>query len=215
MSINKKQFHTIIIFVAIFVSFVSKLTYARDIQVLAFGDSLISGYGLPETEHFTTQLEAKLRLEGKNVKFINAGVSGDTTAAGLARLDWTLVSRPDAVILELGANDGLRGLDPAMTKTNLKRILDKLEMMDIPVLFAGMLAPPNLGTEYGTEFNKGFREIAETCDVIFYPFFLDGVAGKPKLNQLDGIHPTGAGVREIVRRILPYVKKLLLRIRSF
>lgn len=211
MRINKKLFHIILIFIIV----LPNLALAKDIKILALGDSLIAGYGLPEAEHFTTQLEAKLRAEGRNVRLVNAGVSGDTTTAGLARLEWALASRPDAVILELGANDGLRGLDPIVTKTNLKRILDRLEAMGLPVLFAGMLAPPNLGTEYGEEFNKGFREIAETYDVIFYPFFLEGVAGRPEVNQLDGMHPTGAGVREIVERILPYVRKLLLRVTAF
>ena len=185
---------------------------AKEIKVLALGDSLIAGYGLAENQHFTTQLQKTLKNEGYNVSLINAGVSGDTSAGGLTRLDWSLASGPDAVILELGANDGLRGISPSTTKRNLERILDQLRVKEIPVLFAGMLAPPNLGREYGSEFNKTYEELAENFDVVFYPFFLDGVAGVSDLNQLDGIHPTGEGVAEIVRRIKPYVKELISRI---
>ena len=187
---------------------------AKEIKILALGDSLIAGYGLDTKEHFTTLLQKQLKNEGLNVRLINAGVSGDTSAGGLTRLEWSLASNPDAVILELGANDGLRGINPSTTKTNLAKILGQLRLKDIPVLFAGMLAPPNLGREYGSKFNKTYQDLAQEFDVVFYPFFLDGVAGVPELNQLDGIHPTGEGIAEIVMRIEPYVKKLLSKIKT-
>ncbi|MBH66765.1 MAG: arylesterase [Rhodospirillaceae bacterium] len=189
-------------------------SYAKDITVLAFGDSLIAGYGLPETDQFCAQLEIFLKEEGELVSVVNAGVSGDTSMAGFSRLEWSLASNPDAVILELGANDGLRGLDPAVTRMNLKKILQQLKRIGTPVLFAGMLAPPNLGKEYGKEFNAVFSELASEYDVIFYPFFLDGVAGRPRLNQSDGIHPNREGVREIIKRIIPYVRKLLTQVKQ-
>jgi len=140
---------------------------------------------------------------------LNAGNSGDTTAGGLARIDWALADDPDAVILELGANDGLRGLDPQATYDNLDAILAKLTGEGLPVLLAGMLAPPNLGREYGEDFNAVYPRLAKQHDVPLYPFFLDGVAANPALNQGDGIHPNAAGVAEIVARIKPHVVRLL------
>jgi len=178
-------------------------------RLLAFGDSLTHGYGLPAGETFPEQLEAALRADGHDVTVINAGNSGDTTAGGRARLDWALADRPDAVILELGANDGLRGLDPAATYDNLDAIMARLTGAGLPVLIAGMLAPPNLGREYGDAFNAVFPRLAEKYAAPLYPFFLDGVAAQAKLNQADGIHPNAAGVAEIVRRIKPQVVALL------
>jgi len=140
---------------------------------------------------------------------INAGNSGETTAGGLARLDWALADAPDAVLLELGANDGLRGLDPAATYDNLDAILQRLGEEDLPVLLAGMLAPPNLGREYTEAFNAVYPKLAKKHDVPLYPFFLDGVAMVPELNQADGIHPNAKGVAEIVERITPHVVRLL------
>jgi len=140
--------------------------------------------------------------------------SGDTTAGGLSRLDWTLSpsgGAPDAVIVELGANDGLRGLDPALTRANLDAIISRIRAKGIPVLLAGMLAPPNLGRDFGAEFNAVFPGLAERHQILLYPFFLDGVAAVPELNQADGIHPNARGVAVVVERILPYVKKLLSR----
>jgi len=188
------------------------LAEAREIKILALGDSLTAGYGLPKTDGFTEQLQAALRAEGRDVRVINAGVSGDTSAGGRARLDWALADKPDAVILELGANDGLRGIDPKVTRQNLNAILDRFGAMKLPVLFAGMVAPPNLGPEYGAEYAAVFKDLAARYDVIFYPFFLDGVAGKPALNQRDGIHPTKAGAAVIVERILPATRELLSRV---
>lgn len=180
-------------------------------RILGLGDSLMAGYGLPPGESFPDQLQRALAAEGIAAEVVNAGVSGDTTAGGRSRLDWALASEPHAVILELGANDGLRGLDPAETRRNLDAILTTLGERRLPVLLAGMLAPPNLGREYGAEFEAVFRELAEEHGTLFYPFFLDGVAGDTSLNQADGIHPTPEGVAVIVERIMPLVKQLIAR----
>lgn len=173
--------------------------------VLALGDSLTAGYGLPPGKSFPDQLESALRAEGTNAKVINGGVSGDTSAGGLARLDWLLEERPDLVIVELGANDGLRGLDPASTRDNLDLILARIAESGAHVLLAGMLAPPNLGDEYGREFNAIYPALAKKYGTAFYPFFLEGVAMDPALNQQDGIHPSAEGVAVIVRKMLPTV----------
>ncbi len=183
-----------------------------EIRLLAFGDSLSAGYGLLTGEGFTDQLEMALRTDGLDVTVLNGGVSGDTTAGGLARIDWMLSDEPDAVIVELGANDGLRGLDTDETMANLDAILIKLKQRKIPVLLTGMLAPPNMGTEYGEDFNGLYAILADRHQVALYPFFLTGVAGHLELNQADTIHPNADGVAEIVRRILPSVKKLLEQI---
>jgi acyl-CoA thioesterase I len=186
---------------------------AGPIRLLALGDSLTAGYGLPAGQGFVPRLEAALRARGHNVRVLDAGVSGDTTAGGLARLDWALAERPHAALVELGGNDGLRGLPPRDSRANLSAILDKLAARDIPTLLAGMVAPPNLGTEYGREFLSTFADLArERPGVVFYPFFLDGVAADPALNQPDGIHPNARGVEEVVRRILPAVEALLARV---
>ena len=155
---------------------------ADQIRLLVFGDSLSAGYGLAMGEGFTDQLGTALREDGMDVKVLNGGVSGDTTAGGLARLDWMLSDEPDAVIVELGANDGLRGLDPNQTQANLDAILNKLKQHDIPALLTGMLAPPNMGGEYGEDFNGLYPMLATRHDVVFYPFFLEGVAGNLELN---------------------------------
>jgi len=182
---------------------------AEPLRLMAYGDSLTHGYGLPDGETFPEQLESALRAKGLQVEVINAGNSGETTAGGLARLDWALADAPDAVLLELGANDGLRGLDPAATYDNLDAILQRLGEEDLPVLLAGMLAPPNLGREYTEAFNAVYPKLAKKHDVPLYPFFLDGVAMVPELNQADGIHPNAKGVAEIVERITPHVVRLL------
>lgn len=182
---------------------------AEPVRLMAYGDSLTHGYGLPAGETFPEQLEDALQAEGLDVTVINAGNSGDTTAGGLARLDWALADDPDAVILELGANDGLRGLDPQATYDNLDAIMARLSDERLPVLIAGMLAPPNLGREYGEAFNAVYPRLAKKYEAPFYPFFLEGVAMEPSLNQSDGIHPNAAGVAEIVKRIKPHVVRLL------
>jgi len=183
---------------------------ARTETVIAvLGDSLTAGYGLPADQAFPVQLQRELKSKGLAVKVINAGVSGDTTAGGRARLDWVLGDKPGIVILELGANDALRGIDPAETEANLDAMLTKLKARGIRVLLAGMLAPPNLGTDYRARFDSLYARLAAKHDVPLYPFFLEGVAAKPELNLPDGLHPTGTGVAIIVRGILPSVRKLM------
>lgn len=181
----------------------------KPLTILAFGDSLVAGFGLGSRDGFTTKLEAALKAKGVEARVVNAGLSGDTSAGGLARLDWALTPKPDFAIVELGANDGLRGLDPAQTRANLDAILAKLKAKGVPVLLAGMYAPPNMGPDYGKGFNALFPALAEKHGVLFYPFFLDGVAANPALNQADGIHPNAKGVDIIVERILPLVLKLI------
>lgn len=178
---------------------------ASSLTVLAFGDSLTAGYGLGPGEAFPEQLERALRERGLAVTVRNSGVSGDTTAGGRARLGWALDGPVDLAIVELGANDGLRGIDPAETRRNLDAILVELKDRGIPVLLSGMLAPPNMGPDYGGAFNAIFPELAERHDVAFDPFFLEGVAARPALNQADGIHPNADGVARIVERLAPLV----------
>lgn len=173
--------------------------------VLALGDSLTAGYGLPPGKAFPEQLQAALGEHGIDAKVINGGVSGDTSAGGLTRLDWLLGEHPDLVIVELGANDGLRGLDPAVTRDNLDRIIARINETGARVLLAGMVAPPNLGTDYGEKFASLYPALAQKHGTAFYPFFLDGVAMDPALNQEDGIHPTAEGVAVIVGKMLPVV----------
>ena len=184
-------------------------TAAADKVVLAFGDSLTAGYGLAEAEGFPRQLEARLRAEGLAVRVRNAGVSGDTTAGGRARLAWTLAEPADLVILSLGANDALRGIEPAVTKANLDAMLEELGKRKLKVLLAGMLAPRNLGDDYTKRFDTIYPELAKAHGVPLYPFFLAGVARQPELNQADGIHPNAAGVKRLVDGILPHVLALL------
>jgi acyl-CoA thioesterase I len=188
---------------ALYLGMASASASAAPIKILAFGDSLTSGYGLPPGEGFTDQLGQALKDQGMKATVINGGVAGDTTADGLSRLDWSLADDPTVVIVELGGNDALRGLDPAATKKNLDKILTKLQQQHRGILLAGMLAPPNLGSDYSASFNPIFPDLAKQHDVTLYPFFLDGVAGNPALVQPDGIHPTAEGVAIIVQRILP------------
>ncbi|WP_288349124.1 arylesterase [uncultured Thalassospira sp.] len=177
--------------------------------IVLFGDSLMAGYGLAHDDGFAPKLQSALKQAGHDVRVINSSVSGDTSAAGLARLDWALVDKPDAVLLELGANDALRGVEPAQTRDNLAKIIEKLRAQDVDVLLAGMMAPPNMGKAYGDEFNSIYPDLAGRYEVDFYPFFLDGVAAEPDLNQDDGMHPNADGVAVIVERILPDVINLL------
>jgi acyl-CoA thioesterase-1 len=185
---------------------------AEPILLVAFGDSLTAGLGLPASEAFPAKLEAALKAKGHDVVIENAGVSGDTTSAGLARLDWSIPDGTQGVILELGANDALRGLDPAITEKALDETLARLKARKIPVLFAGMLAPPNMGADYKQRFDAIYPALAKKYDVPLYPFFLDGVAGEAKFNQPDGIHPLGTGVDIIVARMLPAVEAFLAQI---
>jgi acyl-CoA thioesterase-1 len=182
---------------------------AEPVTIAVLGDSIAAGYGLPAAQAFPACLEVALKAKGRDVKVINAGVSGDTTAGGLARLDWTLSDKPDLVIVELGGNDALRGLDPKATEANLDEILAKLKSSGAKILLTGMLAPPNYGPDYGKAFNGIYERLAEKYGVMLYPFILDGVAAQPDLNQADGIHPNPKGVDIIVERLLPYVEKAL------
>jgi len=182
---------------------------ADRIKIVVLGNSLTAGYGLKKTDAFPVKLEIALGSKGYFVRVINAGVSGDTTAGGKSRLAWALSDNPQIVILELGANDGLRGLDPTETRTNLDTILIKLKERGVIVLLAGMLAPPNLGNEYVKEFNQIYPDLAKKHGISLYRFFLEGVANDPSLNQADGIHPNPLGVDEIVHRILPAVTALI------
>jgi acyl-CoA thioesterase-1 len=182
---------------------------ARTLRVVALGDSLTAGYMLPGDAAFPAQLEKALRAKGLDVEVANAGVSGDTASQGLARLDWSVPDGTDAVILELGANDALRGIDPSVTLKALDEILARLKARGVPVLMAGMYAPRNMGTEYIQAFDGVFPQLAAKHGAALYPFFLEGIAGDPKLNLKDGLHPTPEGVKVIVSRILPSVTAFL------
>jgi acyl-CoA thioesterase-1 len=178
---------------------------APSIRILAFGASITAGYGLDAADSLPVQLEQALRAHGVNATVVNGGVSGDTSAGGLARLDWALADNPDLVIVDLGGNDALRAIDPRSTEANLDAIVTKLQAQKRGVLIAGMLAPPNLGTDYQAAFNAVFPAVAARHHVPLYPFLLDGVVADPALNQADGIHPNAAGVKVIVERMLPSV----------
>jgi acyl-CoA thioesterase-1 len=187
---------------------------AETVRIVALGDSLTAGYGLAAEDSFPARLEAKLRERGHDVEVINAGVSGDTTRGGLERLDWAVPEDTDAVIVELGANDALRGVEPSATRANLDRIVAQLVERDIAVLLAGMRAPPNLGDDYAAAFNAIYPDLAERHEVFFYPFFLEGVAAERHLNQSDGMHPNEAGVAAIVERMIEPVEALIAAARA-
>jgi acyl-CoA thioesterase I len=189
-------------------TFAARPADCAPVKILAMGTSLTQGYGLPPGTELTTVLQEKLKSAGVDATIINAGVSGDTSADGLSRLDWSLADNPRAAIIELGSNDALRGLAPAQTEKNLAAILAKLKAAHVAVLLCGMHAPRNLGPEYVAQFDPIYPRLAKQYGVLFYPFILDGVALNPKLNQADGIHPNPAGVRIIVDRILPDVLRL-------
>ena len=185
----------------------------KPLRIVAFGDSLTAGYGLPASAAFPVQLQNLLEARGRKIVIENAGVSGDTAQAGLDRLDWSIGDSVDGVIVELGANDALRGLDPAQTRTALEAIILRLKAREIPVMLAGMRAPPNLGPDYASRFDRIFGDLAAKHGLILYPFFLDGVAGDRLLNQSDGIHPTAQGIKIIAGRIAPTVETFLDTIR--
>ena len=179
--------------------------------IVAFGDSLTAGHGVPVAESYPALLAARLSAEGYHYRVVNAGVSGDTTAGGLRRVDWALRLNPEIVILELGANDALRGQDLSTVSANLDQLVDRFQSAGARVLLAGMRLPPNYGARYGTEFQGVYKEVARRRGVALMPFFLDGVGGNPRLNQPDGIHPTAEGYRVIVDRLWPYLLPLLIR----
>jgi len=186
----------------------------RPVQIVALGDSLTAGFHLPASAAFPVQLERALRAKGIAVEVANAGVSGDTTAGGLARLTWSVPDGTDAVILELGANDMLRGLDPAATRSALTEIVRRLKARNIEVLLCGMRSAPNLGLDYGQVFEAVFPDLAAANGLILYPFFLEGVLGDRGLVQADGLHPTKEGVAKIVTGIMPKVEALIARVRA-
>ncbi|RWO95203.1 MAG: arylesterase [Mesorhizobium sp.] len=182
---------------------------AEPLEIVGFGDSLMAGFGLGPDEGFTQKLEAALRAKGHDVTIANAGVSGDTSSGGLSRLDWSVPDGTQLVILELGANDMLRGVSPDITQKNLDAMLAKLKQRKIAVLLAGMRAAPNLGADYQNGFDAIFPKLAEKYGVPLYPFFLDGVAGEPALQLEDGLHPNAKGIDRMVERILPDVEKAI------
>jgi acyl-CoA thioesterase I len=179
------------------------------VKIAVLGDSLAAGYGVRPDQSFPVRLEAALKAAGRNVTVLNQGVSGDTTAGGLDRLDWMLADKPDVVLVELGANDALRGIDPKVTEKNLSAIVEKLKARNVTVWLAGMLAPRNLGPDYVAAFDGLYKRIAEKYEVPLYPFILDGVAQDPALNQGDGIHPNPKGAQIVADRLLPFVTKNL------
>ena len=194
---------------ALVFSLMMQAAVAQTVTILALGDSLTAGYGLQPSDAFPVKLEAALKARGLDVKVINAGVSGDTALDGLSRLEWSLSDDVNAVIVELGANDALRGLAPQQAETAIDGILSKLGERKLPVLLAGMRAPPNLGPDYQASFDGMFPKLAQKHGALLYPFFLDGVAAEINLNQADGMHPNPAGIDVIVSRILPKVEELI------
>jgi acyl-CoA thioesterase-1 len=200
---------TILAPLAIALALLAAPAQAAQKTLLIFGDSLMAGLGLSQDESFVGQLQAALSKAGLDVRVINGGASGDTTATGLARLDWALGDKPDAAILELGANDMLQGIAPATARANLSAMLEKFAAAKVPVLLAGMKANRGLGADYTTAFDAIYPDLAKQDGVAFYPFYLDGVALDPKLNQDDMLHPNAAGVTVIVGKMLPVVEGLL------
>jgi acyl-CoA thioesterase I len=207
-----KRFKLVWIIAATFLCLTAP-AFAAPVKILALGTSLTQGYGLPPGTEIPAVLQAELRAKGIDATVINAGVSGDTSAGGLSRLDWSLADHPNAAIVELGSNDALRGIDPKSTERNLSAIVAQLQTDHIPVLLLGMEAPKNFGPEYEKRFNAIYPKLARQYNVQLYPFVLDGVALRPNLNQKDGIHPNPAGVKIIVGKLMPYVMKLLAQVK--
>ena len=191
---------------------VSSNAEASSTTIVALGDSLVAGYGLPEGDSFPAQLESALKAKGHDVTIVNAGVSGDTAAAGLKRLDWALPENAEAVIIELGGNDALQGVPPEQTKASLKKIITEVQARGLPILLAGMEAPRNMGKAYTEEFRAVFADLAKEYDLVFYPFFLQGAALTDGMMQGDGIHANANGVKTIVAGILPKVEELLAKV---
>lgn len=184
------------------------------VKIVALGDSLVAGYGLPANAAFPVQLDKALNAKGVAVEIANAGVSGDTSSGGLGRLDWSIPEGTEAVIVTLGANDMLRGIDPKVTRDALTQIVQKLKARKIEVLLTGMQSAPNMGPDYAGAFNAIYPDLAKSEGVLLYPFYLDGVAGDAKLNQRDGIHPTEEGIARIVQRVLPKAEELVARVKA-
>ncbi len=188
---------------------VSNTSFGNTIRLVAIGDSLIAGYGLPVEDGFVSQLEKALKARSFDVQIFNAGVSGDTTSGGLARIDWVLTDDYSGVILHLGHNDAFRGIAVEQVRSNMNKLIANIKQRGLPIVMSGAMAPRNLGPDYYLEFDLIFPDLAEKYDLLFYPFFLDGVATDPGLNQGDGIHPNKDGVAFIVERIVPYVEQLI------
>ena len=201
-----------ILLMAVAVAMTPSAATARPLKIVAFGDSLTAGYLLPAKDAFPVVLQEALRVKGHDVEIANAGVSGDTSSGGLDRLDWSVPDGTDGVILELGANDMLRGVDPAITRRALDAIITRLRARKIAVLLAGMYAARNLGPDYVARFDSIYPDLAKSYDLVFYPFFLDGVAGQARLALSDGLHPTAEGVRIVVDRIVPATERFLSRL---
>lgn len=206
---RRRRTNAALLLAALFYAATAGWAEARTLRLLVLGDSLTAGYGLAAPDAFQAQLASALKVAGFDVAVVDGAVSGDTTAGGRARLDWALGDGADAALVELGGNDGLRGIDPASTEANLGAILDALHARNIPTLLSGMEAPPNLGADYATAFRAVFARLGARPGVIFDPFFLEGVAADPALNQADHIHPNPEGVRKEVARLLPLVERLL------
>ncbi|MDQ0318023.1 acyl-CoA thioesterase-1 [Pararhizobium capsulatum DSM 1112] len=188
---------------------VTSATQAETLQMVGFGDSLMAGYQLPAEDAFPARLEKALKAKGHDIVITNAGVSGDTTSGGLARIDWSVPDGTKGVILELGANDALRGIPPEESRKNLVAMIEKLSIRKIPVLLVGMLAPPNMGEDYAKRFNPIYPDLSATYFVDLYPFFLDGVVENPALKIEDGMHPNAEGVQVMVDKFLPYAERFL------
>jgi len=205
----------IALFLALFGAGGSGAAFAdAPLNIIGFGDSLMAGYQLESNEGFPARLEAALKERGHDVSITDAGVSGDTTSGGLARLDWSVPDGTDGVVLELGANDALRGLPPQQTRDNLEAMIVRLKERGIEVLLAGMLAPPNLGSDYEAAFNAIYPELAAKHDLLLYPFFLDGVTGVPGMVLSDGMHPNAKGINEMVDGMLPIAEQFVERIQT-
>jgi acyl-CoA thioesterase-1 len=213
---GSSSFFGLVAIFALFVAGINDLRAAEapGLRILALGTSLTQGYNLPPGTDYCAVLEAKLKARGHKVRIINAGVSGDTTAGGLSRLEWLLEEPVDGVIVELGSNDALRSFDTKETTRNLDKILEILGKRGLPVLFAGMKSPRNMGPDYVASYDAIFPTLAKKHGVLFFPFFLEGVAADPKLNQKDGIHPNEKGTQVIVRNILPHVEALIAQIKT-
>ena len=204
-------FH-IVILLSLWLTTAGQAAAGGPVKLVVLGDSLTAGYGLAEKDAFPNQLQRALTARGHTVEIANGGVSGDTSTGALTRLDWAVPEDTNLVIVELGANDALRGVDPKQTKGALREIITKLQKRGSKVLLAGMRAPPNMGADYEAEFNAIYESLAGELEVPLYPFFLDGVAANPNFNQADGIHPNVQGVAEIVKRIRPLVEALVIEV---
>ncbi len=209
MKIKPVLHYTLFMFVLMFLPIQAANAACEGKKLVVLGDSLVAGYGLPPGAAFPEQLALELEKSGLSISVTNAGVSGDTTSGGLSRLDWSVGDDADVVILELGANDALRGIPVEVTRENLEAMVTKLKDKGAEVILAGMLAPPNMGSRYGEAFNAIYPDLAEAYDVALYPFFLDGVAAEPSLNQDDGIHPNSQGITIMVERFFPLIRQVL------